>query len=313
VKEEVDPELNIGAAGRAAANLKNGPAVMFEKVRGYRYPVVTNVHGSWANHAPMMGMDKDTPIQEQFFELSLRWDKYPVPAKRVAGSPVKKNAVAEKLNLFDVVAAYRINTYDAGFFLSKACIVSRDPEDPSDYGKRNLGTHRMQIKGKDKLGIQALPSHDIGIQLSKAEGLNERLPIAICLGCDPVTAFMASTPVKYDQSEFDYVVALNDGAPLEITKAPTLDLDVPAGCEVVTEGYIEPRVRECEGPFGEFPGSYSGARLQGVVQLTAISYRDNPIFENLYLGIPWSEISWHSTPRCRSSRCCTSRSPRCAR
>jgi vanillate/4-hydroxybenzoate decarboxylase subunit C len=70
VKEEVDPEPNIGAAGRASANLKNGPAVLFEKVRGYRYPVVTMVHGSWANHALMMGLDKNTPVREQFFEMA---------------------------------------------------------------------------------------------------------------------------------------------------------------------------------------------------------------------------------------------------
>jgi UbiD family decarboxylase len=75
IKDEVDPEPNIGAAGRAAANLKNGPAVLFEKVRGYKHPVVTNVHGSWANHALMLGMEKDTPIRDQFFELCRRWDK----------------------------------------------------------------------------------------------------------------------------------------------------------------------------------------------------------------------------------------------
>ena len=291
IKDEVDPE-EIGAAGRASANLKNGPAVMFEKVRGYQNPVVTNVHGSWANHALMMGMDKDTPTKEQFLELSRRWDMYPVPPVHVKDAPFKKNIVTKDINIFEIISLYRINTYDSGCFLSKACIVSADPEDPKSYGKTNLGTYRMQVKGKDKLGIQALPFHDIGAQLAKAEALNQKVPIAICLGCDPITTFMASTPIRYDQCEYDYVGALNNGVPMQITKAPTLDLDVPAGCEICIEGYIEPRVRECEGPFGEFPGSYSGARLQAVVQITSISYRDNPIFENLYLGIPWSEIDY---------------------
>ena len=292
IKDEVDPEPNIGAAGRAASNLKNGPAVLFEKVRGYKNPVVTNVHGSWANHALMLGMDKDTPIKEQFFELSRRWDKYPVKAKEVADAPVKKNVITENINLFDVISLYRINTYDAGFFLSKASVVTCDPDDPTNFGKQNVGTYRIQVKGKDKMGIQALAFHDIGIQLTKAGELNQRLPIAVCLGNEPVTTFMASTPIKYDQSEYDFIGALNDGVPTEITKSPTLGLDIPAGCEICIEGYVEPRLRECEGPFGEFPGSYSGARLQGVIQVTAISYRDNPIFENLYLGIPWSEIDY---------------------
>ncbi len=291
VKDEVDPE-EIGAAGRASANLKNGPAVLFEKVKGYANPVVTNVHGSWANHALMMGMDKDTPVKEQFLELSRRWDLYPVGPKRVTNAPVNENTVTENINIFDIISLYRINTYDSGCFLSKACIVSADPEDPTSYGKTNLGTYRMQVKGKDKLGIQALPFHDIGLQLSKAEALNQPVPIAICLGCDPITTFMASTPIRYDQSEYDYVGALNNGVPMEITKSATLGLEIPAGCEICIEGYIEPRLRECEGPFGEFPGSYSGARLQAVVRITAISYRTNPVFENLYLGIPWSEIDY---------------------
>ncbi|HEY3310947.1 MAG TPA: non-oxidative hydroxyarylic acid decarboxylases subunit C [Anaerolineales bacterium] len=292
VKEEVDPEPNIGAAGRASANLKNGPAIFFEKVRGYKNPVVTNVHGSWANHALMLGMDKNTPVKDQFAELCRRWDKFPVPAKHVDTAPVFQNVVTENINIFEVVSAYRINTYDAGFYLSKACIVSRDVEDPNNYGKQNLGTYRIQIKGKDKVAIQPLPFHDIGIHLSKAEARNQPLEIAICLGCDPITTFMASTPIKYDQSEYDFVGALNDGVPAEITKSPLYKMDIPAGCEICIEGVIEPRYRECEGPFGEFPGSYSGARRQPVVHIKSIAYRDNPIFENLYLGLPWSEIDY---------------------
>lgn len=292
IKEEVTAEPNIGAAGRASANLKNGPAIMFENVCGYRNPVVTNVHGSWANHALMMGMDKNTPIKEQFEEMSRRWDKYPVPAKHVATAPVLKNVVTENINIFDFVSAYRINTYDAGFYLSKASIVSRDPEDPTNWGKQNLGTYRLQIKGKDKLGIQPLPFHDIGLQLSKAEALNQPLPVAITLGNDPMTTFMASTPIKYDQSEYDFVGALYDGVPMEVTKSPFYGFDIPAGCEICIEGEIQPRYREVEGPFGEFPGSYSGARRQPIIHIKSIAYRDNPIFENLYLGIPWSEIDY---------------------
>ena len=79
IKDEVMPEPDIASAGRAASSMKNGPAVLFEKVKGYKYSVVTNVHGSWPNHALMMGMPKDTPVKEQFFELNRRWDKYPVP------------------------------------------------------------------------------------------------------------------------------------------------------------------------------------------------------------------------------------------
>ena len=61
---------------------------------------------------------------------------------------------------------------------------------------------------------------------------------------------------------------------------------------MILEGYIVPRVRTVEGPFGEFPGSYSGAHLQCEVKITKITHRNEPIFENLYLGMPWTEIDY---------------------
>ena len=295
VKEEVDPEPDIGAAVRAAANMKNSPAILFEKVKGYKYSVVTNVHGSWQNHALMMGMEKDTPTKEQFFELNRRWDKFPVPPKFVKREEAlcKQNVIDKDINLFDVLPLYRINEQDGGFFLSKASVITGDPEFPDDLNKLNVGIYRMQVKGCDLLGIQALPFHDIAIQLRKAEELNQPLPLAIALGNNPLVSFMASTPVEYNQNEYEFVGALQDGVPIEIVQSENnTHLYVPAHSEVILEGYIVPRVRTVEGPFGEFPGSYSGAHLQCEVKITKITHRNEPIFENLYLGMPWTEIDY---------------------
>ena len=295
IKEEVMPEPDIGAAGRAASNVGNSPAVLFEKVKGYKGQVVTNVHGSWQNHALMMGMDKETPTKEQFFELNRRWDKFPVPPNVVErkDAPCKENVIDKDINLFEILPLYRINEQDGGFFISKASVVTGDPEFPDDFNKLNVGTYRIQVKDKNLVGIQALPFHDIGLQLDKAERENKPLPVAITLGNTPLVTFMASTPVGYNQNEYEFVGALQDGVPTDIIKSDTYDhLYVPAGSEVVLEGYIKPRVRTVEGPFGEFPGSYSGARLQAEVVITKITHRDNPIFENLYLGIPWTEIDY---------------------
>ena len=295
IEEEVMPEPDIASAGRAAANLKNGPAVMFEKVKGYKNRVVTNVHGSWQNHALMLGLPKNTPVKEQFAELNRRWDLYPVPPVVVERekAPCKENTVTEDINLFDVLSLYRINSQDAGFFISKAAIVTGDPDDPENFDKMNVGTYRIQVKDKNKVGIQALAFHDVAVHLSNAEKKNEHLPIVITIGNNPLVTFMASTPIGYEQNEYEFVGALQNGEPLEIVKSDLFEhLYVPAGSEVVLEGYIEPRVREVEGPFGEFPGTYSGSRKQCVATIERITYRTNPIFENLYLGIPWTGIDY---------------------
>ena len=295
VKDEVMPEPDIGAIGRAAANMQNAPAVMIENIAGYNGRIATNVHGSWQNHALMLGMDKNSSTKEQFEELNRRWDKYPVPPVIVSreDAPCKENTITENINLFEILPLYRINEQDAGCFLSKASIVTGDPEDPENFDKLNVGTYRIQVKDKDRVGIQALAFHDIAVQLEKAERKNEKLPIAITLGNNPLITFMASTPVGYEQNEYEFAGALQDGVPVEIVKADLCDhIYVPAGSEVVLEGYIEPRVREVEGPFGEFPGSYSGCRKQCVVKIERITHRTDPIFENLYLGMPWTEIDY---------------------
>jgi UbiD family decarboxylase len=295
VKEEVDPEPEIGSAGRAGADVGNGPALLFEKVKGYKYSVVTNVLGSWRNHALMLGMPKDTPIKDQFFELNRRWDRYPVPPKIVNRDQAacKENVMDKNIDLFEVLPLYRINGQDGGFYISKASVITGDPEFPNDMNKQNVGTYRIQVIDVDRLHIQAHQFHDVAIHLEKAEEVNEPLPIAIAIGNSPLVTFLASTPVAYDQSEYDFVGALQDGVPTEIVKADTAEhLYVPAHAEVVIEGYIIPRVRTVEGPFGEFTGSYSGCRLQAEIQITRITYRTNPIFENIFLGMPWTEIHY---------------------
>ncbi len=291
ITDPVMPEPDLSAIGRASSDLENGPAVLVEKVTGYKNSVVLNVHGSWQNHALMLGMPKDTPVKEQFFELDRRWSAYPIKPVWVDNAPVKEVKITKDINLFDVLPLFRINKYDGGFYLSKALIVTKDPDEPDNYDKQNAGTYRIQVKGKDLLGIQPMAFHDIGVHLRKAEERNEPLPIAICLGNDPVLNLMSSTPIEYAQSEYDFAGALK-GAPIELTKSEQGNLDIPASSEIVLEGYILPRKRRIEGPFGEFPGSYSGARLQPEVRIHTITHRINPIFENLYIGMPWTEVDY---------------------
>jgi UbiD family decarboxylase len=209
VSQEVNPEPDIGAAGRAASRMANGSAVLFEKITGYPGQVVTNAHGSWQNHALMLGLPKDTSVKDQFLELNTRWDKFPIPPTVVPreAAPCKENVITENINLFDVLPLYRINSQDGGFFLSKASVITADPDCPEDTDKLNVGTYRMQVKDVDTIGIQALPFHDIAIQLGKNERRNQPTPIAIALGVVPVITFMASTPIGYDQNEYEFAGA----------------------------------------------------------------------------------------------------------
>ncbi|WP_406621330.1 phenolic acid decarboxylase BsdC [Bacillus atrophaeus] len=293
VDEEVKPEPDLGAAARAANNLGDkSPALLFNNIYGYNNAqIAMNVIGSWPNHAMMLGLPKDTPVKEQFFEFAKRYEQFPMPVKREETAPFHENEITEDINLFDILPLFRINQGDGGYYLDKACVISRDLDDPDNFGKQNVGIYRMQVKGKDRLGIQPVPQHDIAIHLRQAEERGINLPVTIALGCEPVITTAASTPLLYDQSEYEMAGAIQ-GEPYRIVKSKLSDLDIPWGAEVVLEGEIIAGEREYEGPFGEFTGHYSGGRSMPVIKIKRVSHRNHPIFEHLYLGMPWTECDY---------------------
>ena len=302
IRDEVAPEPDLAAAANAATRLQGqAPALWFDRIRGFTDArVALNVHGSWANHALALGMAPTTTVREQIDEFIRRWGHYPVAPERRADPPWAEHVrdpgrPDEPLDLFDVLPLHRLNEGDGGFYLDKAAVVSRDPDDPEHEGKQNVGIYRMEVKGPRHLGLQPVPQHDIALHLRAAEERGEDLPVAIALGNDPTITIVASAALAYDQSEYAMAGALR-GAPAPIATAPLTGLDVPWGSEVVIEGVIEGGRREIEGPFGEFTGNYSGGRAMPVIRVDRISHRSNPIFESLYLGQPWTEIDFLMGP-----------------
>jgi vanillate/4-hydroxybenzoate decarboxylase subunit C len=114
ISEKVSLEPDLAAAGCALAQLGGaGPALQFDNINGYTNArVVMNVHGSWANHALVLGMDKDTSIREQFFEFVRRYQKYPGEVERVDGAPWQEVVVDQDINLFHLIPLFRLNRGD---------------------------------------------------------------------------------------------------------------------------------------------------------------------------------------------------------
>jgi|ERR1039458_6834990 4-hydroxybenzoate decarboxylase len=293
ISDPVMPEPDVGAAVRALSNLGEGmPALSFTNVIGYPDArIVMNVHGSWANHAIMMGLPKTTPLKEQFFEFAHRWQNFPVPAESHDKAPFREVSITDDINLFEILPLFRLNQFDGGFYIDKASVITRDPNDPGHFGKQNVGIYRMQVKGRDRIGVLPSAFHDMGIHLRLAEERGENLPVSIAIGCDPIISLVAATPLGYDESEYEMAGALQ-GAPYRIVKSSLSDIDVPWGAEYLLEGEVLCGVREPEGPFGEFTGHYSGGRSHPVIKVKKVQHRRDPIFEHLYLGMPWTELDY---------------------
>jgi 4-hydroxybenzoate decarboxylase len=192
ISEPVNPEPDLAAAACALTQLgETSPAIYFDNIVGYTNArLVMNVHGSWPNHALALGLEKDAPMRDQFFAFVQRFQQYPGELERVTEAPWQEVVVDKDINLYDLMPLFRINRGDGGYFIDKPCVVSRDPDDWDNDDVENVGVYRLQVKGRNRIGIQTVPQHDIAIHLAHAEARGEDLPVAIALGNEPVITLM---------------------------------------------------------------------------------------------------------------------------
>jgi 2,5-furandicarboxylate decarboxylase 1 len=122
----------------------------------------------------------------------------------------------------------------------------------------------------------------------RAEAAGRRLELAVAIGVDPITQLATQARVPYGFDELTVAGALH-GAPLELVRCRTVDLEVPATAEIVLEGYFEPGEKRPEGPFGEFTGYVGPGGVEPVFHCTAITHRRDPIFQAGLTGIPITE------------------------
>lgn len=164
--DAVLPEPDIRHIAVAAGNDPGGgPAILFDRIRGYPGKrLAVNVHGSFANLAILMGQPKTATVRELFFDLIKRWGSDQPLLEWVATdqAPIFENVREKDFNLYELLPLHRINASDGGFYIGKACVVSRDPLDPDEFGKQNVGIYRIQPMGGDTFTLLSIPSHDMG-------------------------------------------------------------------------------------------------------------------------------------------------------
>ena len=151
ITDEVMPEPDIAAAANAAPRLgDDAPALYFDNVTGFTDArIAMNVHGSWANHALALGLPKETGVKEQVEEFIRRWADFPVSPVWRDDPPWAENTMeGDDVDIFEVLPLIRLNDGDGGFYIDKAAVVSKDPDDPENCGKQNVGIYRIEVKGK---------------------------------------------------------------------------------------------------------------------------------------------------------------------
>ena len=133
-----------------------------------------------------------------------------------------------------------------GAFITVGVGVCRTPD-----GTQNAGVYRMQYHGPRTLGLAASPYTDFDAIRVAAEREGKPLEFAVAIGVDPAIHLATQARVPFGTDEFAIAGGLR-GAPVELVRCRTVDIEVPATSEIVIEGVFRPGIRQAEGPFGEF-------------------------------------------------------------
>jgi 2,5-furandicarboxylate decarboxylase 1 len=146
----------------------------------------------------------------------------------------------------------------------------------------------MLVLGKDRLSLWAPADHHLGRMILMAEERKRGLEVATAVGVDPAIVVGSQARVPFGIDEFHVAGGLR-GSAVKLTKCETIDVEIPAYAEVVIEGVTVPGERVADGPYGEYPGCYSEAKQAPVLKVTAITMRQNPIWQTALTGMPVTE------------------------
>jgi 4-hydroxy-3-polyprenylbenzoate decarboxylase len=295
IKREVDPVLEVTEITDRISK-KQGPALLFEKVKGSPYPIAINLFGSYQRMAWALGLNDFGEIGQQFASLlktdpdmkfmqkiEALFDLYKLSTSKP--KEVKKASCQEiiKDKDFSLLEYPILQCWpgDAGRFITLPLVITKDPES----GKQNLGMYRMQVFDEKTTGMHWHTHHDGAVNFRKYAKLGKRTEVAVAIGGDPVTIFSATAPLPYGIEELFFAGFLR-GKAVEVVKARTVDLLVPAHAEMILEGYVEPAEERIEGPFGDHTGYYSVAGMYPVFHVTCITQRKDPIYPATIVGKP---------------------------
>jgi 2,5-furandicarboxylate decarboxylase 1 len=279
VEREVDPEFEVAAivdGMRANARYPKFPAVLFTNVKGSEVPLLINLHGTYER----LALSIDSTVQSMVEEFARR-EANPIPVQRVerAEAPVKEVLwTGAEANLCRL-PILRHQELDAGRYVTSAVSVTRDPAS----GVLNGGIFRAQLHGEQELGFQVGAYQSTRYIFLARQEHGEPLEVAMVIGHHPAWLLAGTTNPPGLGGELEVAGGLLR-QPLEVVRAETLDLDVPARAEIVIEGIVDtnPDRYRNEGPFGEYPRYYTGSGKQPVFKVTAITTRRNPIYVDVF-------------------------------
>jgi 4-hydroxy-3-polyprenylbenzoate decarboxylase/2,5-furandicarboxylate decarboxylase 1 len=257
---------------------RQGPGIMFNR-NGTEFPLVCGVYSTRSKALLAFEADDKTILQKVLAGL----DNPIAPTMTNGAAPCHEVVIDRDID----ITRFPIPTYspkDGGPYITPGIVVSKDPE----TGVPDIGHYRFLILGKDTFSFSAQPFHRFGKNLAKCQKMGVTPKAALVIGVDPILAYTCQVQVSDTTNDWEVAGGLR-GAPVELARCKTCDLEVPATAEVVIEFEVDMNKTVMEGPLGEYTGYYTPASLKPVARVTAITHRKNAIFQGLLTGKPVTE------------------------
>lgn len=274
VEREVQAKHQL-AAITDLVQKKHDKPLLFEKVTGSRFPVLTSVYSSRARLAQILGINPT--------DFCRKWHQLTTLGTALKEPPVRQVPLPRDLE--DVkVSDLPLITYserDAGPYFTSAIFLAEEPETKV----RNLSFHRSMYVSDEELRVRLAPRHHLTVYHEKAEKMGKPLEAAMLIGPPPQLFLTAATPLPYDADEVEVAAQLR-GEPIEMRPCKHIGLKVPASTEIVIEGRFLPNERRPEGPFGEFMGYYVPVDNNAVFEVLGVTARPNAVFHSILCGSP---------------------------
>src|SRR5713226_8793037 len=296
VDADVDPYLEVAEIHRRVIE-RGGPALLFTKVKGSRFLVVTNLFGTPKRIELAFGPRPEQFVKElvsiaesllppnrtelwkhrslvrKFFKLGTRTVSRG-PATEVIDRPAR-------LNELPVLTTWH---EDGGPFITLPLVYTENPSTK----KHNLGIYRMQVYDDTTAALHWQIQKGGGFHYRAAEDLNQPLPVTVFLGGPPALMMAAIAPLPEDVPEL-VLASLLEGQKLRMAKNPSGGHRLVAEAEFALVGHAQPHERRLEGPFGDHYGYYSLQHNYPVFHCDAIAHRRDAIYPATVVGKPRQE------------------------
>ena len=303
ITAELDPVLEIAEITDRVSKA-GGPALLFERPKGSKVPLLINSVGSARRMNLALEVESLDEIAERirgylnmqspqgFFDKLKMLPKlaelgsfFP---KTVKSAPCKEVIRKDDFSLkyFPILKCW---PQDGGRYITWPMVITKNPE----TGKRNVGCYRMQVFDERTTGMhwQTQKHGAEHYRSAKSRHGKGKLEVAVAIGADPATALAGILPVPPDMDEFMFSGFLRR-EPVEMVACETVKLEVPANAEIVLEGYVDLSEMRTEGPFGDHTGFYSLEGEYPVFHITCITHRKDPIYLTTIVGPPPQEDFW---------------------